>query len=177
MKKSFITLVVLLFSLYAGAQQTLYFNTCCPKEETGRPSRVRFYGGFGLGISNNGFYLDLQPGLMYRIKPGFYAGSNLQLTYQSVRNYGLRSRYYVYGADALLAYLPWRYLELSVDYQYLFVRKSVGNTSTRWEVPAFYLGAGYRTRNVVIGLRYDLLYDANKSIYPSAFTPYIRIYF
>lgn len=177
MKKKFVTIFVLFFFVKLGAQPKMNFDTCCPKEETGHSTRMRFYGGFGLGFTASGFYVDLQPGLIYRIAQGLYAGSNLQLTYQSVRSYGIRSHYFVYGADALMAYLPWQYFEFSLDYQYLFVRKSVGNTSTRWEVPAFYLGAGYRAQNVVIGLRYDLLYDPNKSIYPSAFTPYVRVYF
>ena len=175
MKKRFIVLVLLIIPFFVNAQQ-LNYKLCCPKDETGGSSPVRMYGGFGLGISNNGFYMDVQPGLLFRIRPGFYMGANLQLTYQSYRNFGNRAHFFVYGADALAMYLPWRFLELSIDYQYLFVRRKVGSAISRWEVPAFYLGAGYRTQNVAIGVRYDILYNPSRSIYPSAFTPYIRIY-
>jgi len=42
---------------------------------------------------------------------------------------------------------------------------------------ALYLGAGYRTGNVTIGGRYDVLYNAQTSLYGSGFMPFVRVYF
>ena len=52
-----------------------------------------------------------------------------------------------------------------------------GNLSTNFWNTALYLGAGYRNGNVTIGGRYDILYNANNSIYSDAFMPFVRVYF
>ncbi|NPA46741.1 MAG: hypothetical protein GXO24_05945 [Chlorobi bacterium] len=147
------------------------------KSRSSQGNPFRFYGGFGLGFSNHGFYVDIQPGLLYRVRPAFHVGANAQLGYQSYRNFNVRTHTYIYGYDLLALYLPWQHLELSIDYQQLYIRYEAGSATTRWQVPAFYLGMAYRTRNAAIGFRYDLLYKEGKSIYPSAFTPFVRIYF
>ncbi|MFT5217580.1 MAG: hypothetical protein ACI83H_002720 [Glaciecola sp.] len=40
-----------------------------------------------------------------------------------------------------------------------------------------YLGAGYRTGNFTIGIRYDVLYDNEKSIFADPWMPFFRVYF
>ena len=50
-----------------------------------------------------------------------------------------------------------------------------GYSDNFWNT-ALYLGAGYRTRNVTIGFRYDVLHD-NNSLYNDPFMPFIRVYF
>jgi len=42
---------------------------------------------------------------------------------------------------------------------------------------ALFLGAGYRTGNITFGIRYDVLYDENKSIYADPWIPFVRVYF
>jgi len=164
-------------SLFSSSGMPETANFSATKKHKKRSNPWQFYGGFGLGFSNNGFYIDLQPGVLYHIKPEFQLGANGQLGYQSYRNFNVRTHTYIYGYDLLALYLPWRSLELSVDYQQLFIRYEAGSAVTKWNVPAFYLGMAYRMQNVAIGFRYDLLYKEGRSIYPSAFTPFIRVYF
>jgi hypothetical protein len=40
-----------------------------------------------------------------------------------------------------------------------------------------YVGAGYRTNNVTLGFRYNLLFDKNIDLYGDAFMPFIRVFF
>ncbi|WP_317197703.1 hypothetical protein [Neotamlana sargassicola] len=35
----------------------------------------------------------------------------------------------------------------------------------------------YRSNNVTLGVRYDMLYNNSKSIYANAWMPFIRVYF
>ena len=43
--------------------------------------------------------------------------------------------------------------------------------------PALFLGAGYRTGNITFGIRYDVLFDEDKSVYANPWTPFVRFYF
>ena len=42
---------------------------------------------------------------------------------------------------------------------------------------ALYLGLGYHTDNVTVGVRYNVLYDADDFVYSEAFMPFVRVYF
>jgi len=39
------------------------------------------------------------------------------------------------------------------------------------------LGAGYRTGNVTMGVRYNVLQDDSKNVYSDALMPFVRFYF
>ena len=43
--------------------------------------------------------------------------------------------------------------------------------------PGLYLGAGFQTGNVTMGVRFDVLYVDNKSIYANPYNPFVRFYF
>lgn len=129
-----------------------------------------------MGFTSTGFYADLQPGIIYRLKPEFHLGANAFLGYQNYRTARLKSHQWIYGYDLLALYLPWRFMELSIDYQHLHISRTVQDKISRWQVPALYLGAAYRTGRVAMGFRYDLLFRQGRSIYPTAFTPFVRIY-
>ena len=49
--------------------------------------------------------------------------------------------------------------------------------TNNYNYPALYIGLAYRTRNISIGGRFDLLYNKDESIYSSPFTPFIRVFF
>jgi len=175
-------LVLILFAFVAGTYaQTSPFTLSPEKSQSGvykkKARKWQFYGGFGLSLTNQYFYIEFQPGILYRMTPKFHLGSNLNFNYATRTNYGVRQNIFVYGFDALAIYLPFRQMEMSADYQYLYARIQQNSQWTKRQVPALFIGAGYRTPHAVIGIRYDLLYQENRSLYPSAFMPYIRIYF
>ncbi|MBT8273653.1 MAG: alpha-ketoglutarate decarboxylase, partial [Bacteroidia bacterium] len=58
-----------------------------------------------------------------------------------------------------------------------FDENFVSNLDDTYWYPALFLGAGYRTGNVTVGIRYDVLYDEDKSIYADPWIPFIRVYF
>ncbi len=158
-------------------QETANANILCPKEETGGSNPWQFYGGFGLGWNNNEFYVNLLPGVTYRLFPRFRLGGNLQFTYISRKRLSGTTRWYIYGYDLLALYVPVRYMELSADFQQSFVNQNISGNQLSRKVEAFYLGAAFRSGHVAIGMRYDLLYKKGESLYDSPFLPFVRVYF
>ena len=80
---------------------------------------------------------------------------------------------------------PIRAIQLSAEIEQLRVnteRKIVTNAIVEnvnddfWNT-ALFLGAGFRTGNVTIGARYNLLFDKNKNVYSEPFMPFVRVYF
>jgi hypothetical protein len=40
-----------------------------------------------------------------------------------------------------------------------------------------FLGGGYRTGNVIVGMRYNILHNSNNNVYNEAFMPFVRVFF
>jgi hypothetical protein len=57
-----------------------------------------------------------------------------------------------------------------VNYENINLKENFWNTG-------LFLGAGYRTQNVTIGARYNVLFDKDRNVYGDAFMPFVRVYF
>ena len=68
-------------------------------------------------------------------------------------------------------------IQLSGEYEHSFAKQTVGASSFNSDFPALYLGAAYNKGKFAFGFRYDVLYDENKSVYASPFSPIVRFYF
>lgn len=134
--------------------------------------KVQFGGGINLNFSNQNTIIGLSPSAIYNFNEKIATGISISYLYVKDRN--VLDALNVYGAGVLFRYQPIDEIQLSTEFEQNFLKQ--GNISQT--VPALYLGAGYNINaNINAGIRYDLLYDKNKSIYPSAITPFIRIYF
>jgi len=51
------------------------------------------------------------------------------------------------------------------------------NCDQSYWYPGLYLGAGFSTGPVTMGIRFDILYDSEKSIYGNPYNPFVRFYF
>jgi len=134
---------------------------------------VQFGGGLGLGIGSNRTTISVAPSAIYNFNPKFSLG--LGASYLYAKNGDLKSN--VFGASVLSLYNPFEQLQLSAEFEHLFVNQKLGTLKSNFDYPALYIGAAYRVGNFSAGLRYDVLYDDNKSIYASAFSPIFRFYF
>ncbi|HSN47479.1 MAG TPA: hypothetical protein VLR29_01845, partial [Flavobacterium sp.] len=85
----------------------------------------------------------------------------------------------IYGASLIGLLNPVPQVQLSVELEELKVSTDYygANVSDSFWNTALYLGAGYRTGNITVGIRYDVLFDDNKSYYSDAFMPFVRVYF
>ena len=73
-------------------------------------------------------------------------------------------------------------IQLSGEFEEIYVnRKEEFRGETIFEeqywVPALFFGVGFGNRNVTVGVRYDVLYDRDKSIYIDPWVPFVRFYF
>ena len=134
---------------------------------------VRFGGSFGLNFGNNFTTLGLTPSAIYDFNDTFSLGGSVGYTYS--KNGDFKSN--VFTGSILSIYSPFPKFELSGEFEQLFVNQKFGNIKDNYNYPALYVGLAYRTRNISIGGRFDLLYDENKSIYGSPFTPVFRVFF
>jgi len=138
---------------------------------------VRFGGGLGLSTGNRVFSATLAPSAIYDFNTSFSLGLGLNGTYLSQRDVFKST---ILGARIISLYNPWQAIQLSGEFEQNHVSRNFDNPDSlddKFWVPAFYIGAGYRTRNVTVGIRYDFLYDEAKSITASAWVPFVRVFF
>lgn len=133
---------------------------------------VQFGGGLTLGISNNVSTYGISPSAIYNFNDKFSAGVGVSYLYSKYKN--ASSAFNSYGGSLITLYKPIDEIQLSGEFEQSHI--TYGNLSR--DIPALFLGAGYVYRsNIAVGIRYDVLYDENKSLYGSAINPFVRIYF
>ncbi len=86
------------------------------------------------------------------------------------------------GASVISLFNPIEEIQLSAEFEELNVNRNfdenfIENADDNYWYPALYLGAGDRTGNFTIGIRYDVLYDNEKSIFADPWMPFFRVYF
>ncbi|TYP99366.1 hypothetical protein C7447_102688 [Tenacibaculum adriaticum] len=162
MKKIFTLLFLITFSTIVGQEKQSDFW-----------ENVRFGGGIGLGFGNNNTTIAVSPTAVYDFNEQFSLGVSLGYIYNKRGDYKSN----VFSGSLLSLYRPYTNIEFSGEFEQLFVNQKFAIATDNYNYPALYLGAAYRTRNVSFGLRYDVLYNENKSIYTSAVSPIIRIFF
>jgi len=139
---------------------------------------VRFGGGIGLGFGDGFFSGTIAPSAIYQFNPQFAAGIGLSGTYNKQRN---RYSSTILGGSVMTFYNVIPEIQLSAEFEELSVTRrwemDGANITDHYWYPALFLGAGFRTSNVTIGIRYDVLYDKNKSVYGQPYAPFVRVYF
>tara|TARA_R110000787_G_scaffold43892_2_gene107501 strand:+ start:80046 stop:80597 length:552 start_codon:yes stop_codon:yes gene_type:complete len=183
MKKTFILFVLIIcFSSFQSYAQEL---VNAQKQKSDFWQHVQFGGGVGLSFGSEFFSGTLAPSAVYRFNQKFATGVGLNMTYNS-QKYVYES--YVLGTSILGLFNVIPQLQLSAEFEQLYVNRSfkdniivVGcNTSdcdqSYW-YPGLYLGAGFSTGPVTMGIRFDVIYDSEKSIYGNAYNPFVRFYF
>jgi hypothetical protein len=161
--------VFLLLSHFIGAQDL--------RQNTGFWSHVRFGGGVGLNFGDGFFSGTLAPSAIYDINRQFSMGIGLNATYSSQKNVFNAT---VLGGSLIGLFNPIDEIQVSAEFEQLNVSQNFDDPIFRddnYWYPALFMGVGYRSRNVTIGVRYDLLYDDNKSIYANAWAPFMRFFF
>lgn len=154
-----------------------FSNTFCFSQNATSQSsfwqNVRFGGGIGLGFTNGGFNGSISPSAIYDVNDYFSAGVGLSVNYAKYDT----NKFLAYGGSIVTFYNPIPLLQLSAEIEQLRVNESNAIFENDYWSPALFLGAGYRSNNVTFGIRYDVLYDDNKSIYANAWMPFVRVYF
>lgn len=139
--------------------------------------KVRYGGGFGVGFGNSTFNASLSPSAIYDANDQWAFGAGLTGNYASFGDDELIA----YGGNLLSLYNPIPFLQFSVEFEQLRVHREFssingGGAADYWS-PGLFLGLGYSNDYVTFGLRYNILYDIDRSIYADALVPFVRIYF
>lgn len=157
------------------------------KTHTFQP-RWSFGGNIGMSFWNGGTDIFLAPKAYYHISPQFLTGVGVTYIYSDGDYWGINptgpNRFYNYhsnsfGGSVSALYRPIPFLQLSVEYEGLQTEWRGGRDShdDSFFNNAIYLGTSFLTGNFSFGVRYDVLYDSNRSVYGDAWTPFIGFYF
>ncbi|MBS7254979.1 hypothetical protein [Flavobacterium branchiicola] len=177
---SFFVISLLLFSNSGNAQQKYVIDNSNHFWD-----KVQFGGGLGLGFGSGYTNISVMPSAIYNVNEIVAVGAGLQFGYLYQKNY---YESFVWGGSLITLVNPIPEIQLSaeleqvrVDTQYearydVYQNYYPPYSDSYWNT-ALYLGAGYRTKNVTVGARYDVLYNPNKSLYGSGFMPFVRVYF
>lgn len=141
-------------------------------------SNVSFGGNLGIGFDNDTFSGVIEPSVLYNFNEQFAAGMGVSFGYIESNNFTATN----YGGSILAFYSPIREIRLSLEFQEMGVSRTLEienaqDLKENYWYPSLFIGGGYRISNVSVGIRYDLLYDSNKSIYGSAYTPFVSVFF
>jgi hypothetical protein len=141
---------------------------------------VQFGGGLGLSFGSGYTDISVAPSAIYNVNQYLATGIGLQGSYVSSKGYYDSG---IYGASYLIYINPIPEIQLSINLNESYVNNHYetyngysGYTANFWNT-ALFLGAGYRTGNVTIGLAYNVLFNENDNVYSDALVPFVRAYF
>ncbi len=146
-------------------------------------SHVMFGGGIGLSFGNDFFSGTLAPSAIYRFDEKLGVGAGLNMSYSTEKHF---YESYILGTSIIGLYNVIPQLQLSAEFEQLYVNRDFeegyinidgSDPDESYWYPGLYLGAGFNAGNVTMGLRFDVLYDSDKSIYGNAYNPFVRFYF
>lgn len=138
---------------------------------------VTYGGGLGLAVGGGFTDVSLAPTAYYNFNPKTAVGCGL------IGSYSKQSGYFsstIYGLSTIGLFNVIEEMQLSVEVEQLrvsnsFVTNSQANRNF-WNTSLF-LGAGYRSQNVTLGVRYNVLYKERNNVYAQAYMPFIRVQF
>ncbi len=141
-------------------------------------SNVKFGGGIGLNFGDNFFGATIAPGAIYEFDTKLAMGLGLNATFNNQKNIYKST---ILGGSLIGLYNVITELQLSAEFEQLNVNRTynvnLNFEDDRYWSPALFFGVGYRNGNVTFGIRYDVLYDTEKSIYIDPWMPFVRFYF
>lgn len=137
---------------------------------------VRFGGSLGANFSNGYFSGYLAPKAIYDFNQYTSAGVGLAGSYRNSSRYSTST----VGGSIIGLLRPLQALQISAEFEEHYVSRDFkldgANLSDSYWYPALFMGLGYTTGPVTVGVRYDVLHD-NRSIYANAFMPFVSFYF
>jgi len=140
--------------------------------------QMRYGGRISLELSNNATSVTLAPTAVYQFNDQFAAGGTVSFGYAEFKD--VDAYLFNYGLSILGIYTPIRQIQLSAELEQIFVNETYqgfrSEIKENYNYQALFVGAGYRVKNVVIGLRYDLLYNENVNLYASPYAPYVQVF-
>jgi hypothetical protein len=136
-------------------------------------SRVRYGGGLSLSFGRDAFLIGVSPQAIYQVNDFLAVGAGLSYTYSKFGETKINA----VGGSLLALANPIAALQLSAEFEELYIDRDALFFSDNYWVSALYLGVGYGIGPVTVGVRYDVLHDDSKSLYSDPWLPFVRVYF
>jgi long-subunit fatty acid transport protein len=153
----------------------LYANLALAQNSNVFSERIHFGGSLGLSIGNGFTNIMVAPSIIYDVNQYFSTGVGLQGSYVKWQN---NFESYIYGASLIGLFNPIEVIQLSAELEQLRVNTTYDdNFKDNFWNTALFVGAGYRTNNVTIGVRYNVLFKESNNVYNEAFMPFLRVFF
>lgn len=134
---------------------------------------VQFGGGFTLGFGTQ-TTIGISPSAIYNFNNGFALGAGLGYLHQSIGSFSTSA----FNTSLIGLYQTNFGIQLSTDFDYYFANQNdVNGNEFNTNFPALHLGIAYNQGRFAFGIRYDILYDEDKSIFASPISPVVRFYF
>lgn len=139
--------------------------------------QMRYGGRVSFQFSSNITSITLAPAAIYQFNDQIAAGGTVSFGYTDFKNSG--SHLYNYGASILGIYTPIHQVQLSAELEQVFVNQKYDQffEDYNYNYQALFLGVGYRMKNVIVGIRYDVLYNKDKNLYAEPYAPFIQVFF
>lgn len=135
-------------------------------------------GGLGLSFGSDFFGVTVAPSAIYQFNTQFALGLGLNYSYNESQDFYTSS---IFGGSIIGLYNPIRALQLSAEFEQLNVHRNYDSSAPyideNYWYPALFLGIGYSAGPVTIGMRFDVLFDSDRSIYANPWGPFLRFYF
>ena len=145
--------------------------------------KVQFGGGLGLGVGNGYTNLSLSPTAYYNFNERFAAGFGLIGSYVSQNSNNqniLDFKSTILGASLIGLVNPIEEIQLSAELEELNVDRKFDDPiyvdDNFWNT-ALFLGAGYRSNNVIVGVKFNVLHQEDNEVYSQSWMPFFRVMF
>lgn len=178
--KTFFYVLIFLNSVAVFSQQD-----SIPKPENIFWQKVQFGGGVGLAIGNGFTNISLSPTGYYNFDKTFTLGVGLTGSYvaqeQNPSNFNsLGYKSTIFGGSIIGLIHPIDEIQLSAELEQLKVNRNFDDNylydDSFWNT-AIFLGAGYRSENVTLGVKFNILHKADNHVYPQSWAPFVRVMF
>lgn len=143
---------------------------------------VQYGGGFGLGISRDYTNVLVAPSAIYPLNDYFSTGVGLMASFVNSKNNIAESfSSKILGGSLIGLVNPLDNIQLSAELEHMHVQQQITSNTIQlkdefWNT-ALFLGIGFRSENLTIGLRYNVLFDEKDRIYADPYMPFVRLYF
>ena len=163
---------------------TLVFTQplCAQGGRSGFWGDVQYGGGLGLGISRDYTNVLVAPSAIYQLNDYFSTGVGLMGSFvKSKNNFAESFSSKILGGSLIGLVNPLENIQLSAELEQMHVQQQSTTNSIQlkddfWNT-ALFLGIGFRSENLTIGLRYNVLFDEKDRIYADPYMPFVRLYF
>jgi hypothetical protein len=173
MRFLFVLAFQFIFSFSSNAQMVPATSQTVPANGDTFGSRVRYGGGLSLSFGNDAFLIGVSPQAIYQVNDILAVGAGLSYTYSKFGETKINA----VGGSLLALANPIAALQLSAEFEELYIDRDALFFSDNYWVSALYLGVGYGIGPVTVGIRYDVLHDDSKSLYSDPWLPFVRVYF